>query len=269
MEKKKLIILIGVIALVLVVIAVCVLGNQSSKNKTAGINSDIINDENGLNQVTNNDGIIVDENEAINSYLYSIYFGTETYMPEFKDINSADEKWIWECAYRNLVNFDDLVTATTVTKENVEESAKQLFGNDLNKEFPKEGLEFWLEPEGNEYFYAVASIEQDFYNDYSILSTENNGNTITVEIVEYKYNEVFLGEPTELNLYKFGTNELVKTYSLASDENINNSDNNVLYEKMDEAITYVEEHPEEFSTAKVTLKQDESTGNLYVVSVER
>jgi len=206
--------------------------------------------------------------EKIKMYISKIYFGTDTYMPEFNNINLANEQWIWECAYRNLVNFEELYAAMTVTKEDVEMSARQLFGNDLQKEFPKEGLEFWLEPEGDEYFYKAAGIELDFYNDYEILSYKKSDKDIIVNIVEYKYNQIFLGEPTELNLYKINSDEVIKTYSLNS-ITTNDNYNDFLLSKHNEATTFVKENPELFSTATITLEYDEQKDLRYVKSFER
>ena len=80
--------------------------------------------------------------------------------------------------------------------------------------FPQVGLKFWLEPEDDGYFLAAASTEADFYNDYEILSYKKTDKDVIVNIVEYKYNEIFLGEPTELELYKINSDEIVKSYSL-------------------------------------------------------
>lgn len=261
MKNKKLLTLIISIAIGVIIISLVIFFMNNSKEDNIGNETNSENLQENMEIET-----IVDENEFINSYLFKIYMGTDSYIPTFTDINSADEQWIWECAYRNLINFENLKPATTVKKEEIEKSAKQLFGDNFNKEFPKEGLEFWLEPQGNEYFYATASTEKDFYNDYVILSTESKNNLITATIVEYKYNEIFIGEPTKLDLYKVGTDEIVKSYDL---EDSNSSNYSIEIEKLDEAILYVEEHPEQFSTAKVTFEHNKETDELYVVSVER
>lgn len=206
--------------------------------------------------------------QKINDYISQIYFGTETYLPEFDNINSANEQWIWECAYRNLANFQELLPAMTISKEAVEKSAKQLFGNDLQKEFPKEGLESWLEPEGDGYLLAAASIEPDFFNECEILSYKKNGKDITVNVVEYKYNQIFLGEPTELELYNINSDEIVKSYSL---KNSISSDDyyDFIEKKCDEAKKFVKENTELFSTATITLEYDEQADLFHIKSCER
>lgn len=204
----------------------------------------------------------------INSYISNIYNGLNTSISEFDDINSADEDWIWECAYSNLHNVVDEDTTMIVKKEQIEESAKQIFGDNLQKEFPKEGLEFWLEPESDGYFYARASIEKDFYNDYALISYKINDNIITANIVEYKYNEIFRGEPTELNLYKTDSEEIVKSYSL-NFTGSNERYNDFLLQKCDEAEIFVKDNAEIFSIATITLEYDEKEDTMYVKSFER
>lgn len=206
--------------------------------------------------------------KKIDEYISNIYCGIETYMTEFDNINLADANWIWECACSFLWKDDTLLTESIISKEDVEIAAKKCFGDNLQKEFPKEGIEFWLEPEEDGYFLATASIESSFHNDYEILSYTKNDKEIIVNIVEYKYNEIFLGEPTEFNLYKINSDEVIKTYSLNS-AIINNDYNDFLLSKHDEARTFVKENPELFSTATITLEYDEQNDLLYVKSFER
>lgn len=203
----------------------------------------------------------------IDTYISNIYYGLNTTISEFENINSANEEWIWECAYSNLNNIvsDD---TTIVKKEQIEESAKQVFGNNFKKEFPEEGLEFWLEPEEDGYFYAKTSVEKDFYDDYILVSYERNGSIITANIVEYKYNEIFLGEPTHLNLYKIDSEDIIKTYSL-NYNGLNDKYNDFLLQKQEEAETFVKNNAEMFSTATITLEYDEQTETMHIKSFER
>ena len=80
-----------------------------------------------------------------------------------------------------------------------------------------------------------------------------------------------MGEPTSLNLYKINSDEIIKSYDLTSNGENDGSEsyNNMLFDKMDEAFIYVENYPEEFSKAKLTLKVNSETGDLNIVSVER
>lgn len=206
--------------------------------------------------------------EKIDNYISNIYFGLDTYITEFDNINLADEKWIWECTYKFLCKDNTFSSSIIISKENIETVAKKCFGSDLQKEFPKEGLEYWLEPKEDGYFLAVASTESDFHNDYEILSYKKNDKNIIVDIVEYKYNEIFLGEPTKLELYKINSDEVVKSYSL----NISSATdiyNDFLLNKHNEAKIFVKENIGLFSTATITLEYDEQNDLLYIKSFER
>lgn len=205
----------------------------------------------------------------IDNYINSIYMGVYSQIGEFNDINSADEKWLWECAYGNLVNLDDVSNKRIVTKDDVEKSAKQIFGNGLVKEFPKEGLEFWLEPEEDGYFYAAASVEYDFYNEYEILSYEKNDDEVIVKLVEYKYNDIYLGDPTELNLYKQNSDKIIKKYPINYSSNMRESYNEYAIHLEDEAKEFVKENVDLFSTATMVLEYDELINSFYIKSFER
>lgn len=202
----------------------------------------------------------------VNDYLGDIYYGTDTWMPTFNNINSAEEKWIWECAYSNLFK-DEKDPGMYVTKEQIEDSAREVFGENLKKEFPTEGLEFWLEPEEDKYFVARASVEADYYIDYIIDSIEEKDNKVIVEIVEYKYNDIW-HEQNELQVFNISFNEPITKYDLTYTGNIDLY-NDYLLNKMKEAETFVVNNKEKFSTAKIMLEIDDKTGDLYIVSVER
>ena len=79
--------------------------------------------------------ISVKEIENIESYISQIYMWKEITteaLPEFDDINKANELWIWEVVKRNLEEYE-------TTKEEIEQKAKEIFGEEFDKKFPKEG----------------------------------------------------------------------------------------------------------------------------------
>ena len=95
-----------------------------------------------------NNNVSVEEIGKIEEKIKSIYMWKEVTgeaLPEFQDINNANEKWIWEVVKNNLQNYE-------VTYEEIEEEAKLLFGEKFNKQFPKEGNEsFIYNSETNKY----------------------------------------------------------------------------------------------------------------------
>lgn len=209
-----------------------------------------------------------DFEEKIDMYVSDVYSGIDTYISEFKDINSANEQWIWECVCRFLWKDNTLLPASIISKDDIEIAAKKCFGDNLQKEFPKEGIEFWLEPKDDGYFLATASTEADFHNSYEILSYKKSDTNIIVNIVEYKYNEIFLGEATEFNLYKINSDKIIKSYDLNTNTSIDNY-NDFLLSKHSEAEKFVKENPQLFSTATITLEYDEQNDLLYIKSFER
>ena len=56
-------------------------------------------------------------------------------MPYFENINDANEKWIWEVVKKNTEE-------DKISYEQLQEKAKEIFGQDFTKKFPKEGTEY-------------------------------------------------------------------------------------------------------------------------------
>ena len=99
-------------------------------------------------------------------------------LPEFQDINNADEKWIWEVVKNNLENYE-------VTYEEIEEEAKLIFGENFNKEFPKEGNSSF-EYNSDTDKYIATEVEFDQEEDSFLLDNISKTDTgYEVEIIEY------------------------------------------------------------------------------------
>ena len=125
--------------------------------------------------------IKIDEVNKIESYMEKIYGWkevTEEALPEFNDINSANQKWIWGIVRENLEDFE-------VEYENIDQKAKELFGNNFNKQYPKEGTEFISFDEKIQK-YKINEITLDAISDsYLLNKIEKDKNGYIVEIVEY------------------------------------------------------------------------------------
>ena len=128
-----------------------------------------------------NNNVSVEEIGKIEEKIKSIYMWKEVTgeaLPEFQDINNANEKWIWEVVKNNLQNYE-------VTYEEIEEEAKLLFGEKFNKQFPKEGNEsFIYNSETNKYTATEVELDQeeDSFLLENIVKTESG---YEVEILEY------------------------------------------------------------------------------------
>lgn len=203
-------------------------------------------------------------------YIDFIYFSLGEYITEFENINSASEQWLWECVYKNLVDYEEVFNEDIVTKEDIELAAKEIFGSDFEKEFPEKGIEFWLEPKEDGYFCAAASVEREFYNDFEILSYEKNNNEIIVNIVEYMHDSLESDEKLVVNLYKQNSDTIIKSYSINEILDMDEVNYRYLLEQTQyEVGEFVKENIELFSTATVTLEYDKFNDSFYIKSFER
>ena len=131
------------------------------------------------NNQSNN--VSIEEIQKIEEKISSVYMWKEVTgeaIPEFQDINSADEKWIWEVVKNNLQNYE-------VTYEEIEEEAKLIFGDSFNKEFPKEGnSSFEYNSKNNK--YVATEVEFDQEEDSFLLDNITKiDKGYEVEIIEY------------------------------------------------------------------------------------
>lgn len=125
--------------------------------------------------------VSIQEIEKIENYINQIYMWkevTEEAMPVFEDINQANERWIWEAVKKNIEE-------DKPSYEQIQEKAKELFGQAFTKEFPKEGTEYLTYNEQTNQYEAIA-VNLDQQGDLFLLNTIKKTKTgYEVEIVEY------------------------------------------------------------------------------------
>ena len=128
-----------------------------------------------------NNNVSIEEIQKIEETISRVYMWKEVTgeaLPEFQDINSADEKWIWEAVKNNLENYE-------VTYEEIEEKAKEIFGENFNKEFPKEGnSSFEYNSETNKYIATEVEFDQE-EDSFLLDNISKTDNGYEVEIIEY------------------------------------------------------------------------------------
>ncbi len=125
--------------------------------------------------------VSMEEIENIESYLKQIYMWkevTEEALPRFEEINQANENWIWEVVKKNLEEYE-------VTKEQIENKAAELFGNNFNKEFPREGTSYLPYDEQNNLYYAEEISLDQQEDSFYINKIQKQENGYEVEIIEY------------------------------------------------------------------------------------
>ena len=97
--------------------------------------------------------ITVDEINKIETYLQKIYMWREITgeaLPTFDNINNAPDVWLWEVVKKNLEEYE-------LSYEQLQDKVKEIFGDDLQKEFPREGYEYIEYNEETNTYYAIGS----------------------------------------------------------------------------------------------------------------
>lgn len=155
---KKLFIIIGILAIIFV-------GMLIYKNTT----------------ITNKNNVNVQEIEKIENYISSIYMWKEITnhaLPSFDNVNNADELWIWEVIKRNIEDYK-------IDYWQIEAKSKEIFGDEFNKEFPKNGTSGLVY--NNEIDkYIATEVDLDEQEDNFLLNhIEKRNDEYIVEIIEY------------------------------------------------------------------------------------
>ena len=103
---------------------------------------------------------------------------TKNALPEFQNINDADDLWIWEVVKKNIEKYE-------LTFEDIEQTSKELFGEEFSKEFPKEGNgSFEYDAEND--FYLATEVNLDKMEDnFLILDIKKKQEEYEVDIIEY------------------------------------------------------------------------------------
>ena len=196
-----------------------------------------------------NNQVSVQDVEKIETYITKIYMWKEVTgeaLPTFENINDASDMWVWEAVKKNLENYE-------LTYDEIQDKARELFGQDFTKEFPKEGTEnFTYDKETNKYYATGMGLDQeeDCFLLNEIRKTENG---YEVEIVEY------------LEDYSQETVETDESVSIAI-KNLNDEEIAKVQEEQESSSKdIVKENIDEFTKKIVTLKQEGD--NLYVQKV--
>ena len=131
--------------------------------------------------ISSNNQVSVQEIEQIQTYITKIYMWREVTngaLPTFENINEASDIWTWEVVKKNLEDYE-------LSYDQIQEKAKELFGTDFTKEFPKEGTEnFTYDGETGKYYATGMGLDQE--EDCFLLNQINKTDTgYEVEIVEY------------------------------------------------------------------------------------
>lgn len=203
---------------------------------------------------SNQNLITATEVEKVEEYISKIYMWKEITgdaLPKFDNINDAPDVWTWEVVKKDLENYE-------LTKDEIQNKATELFGNQFKKQFPQEGTEYMQYDEklGK---YISTGIELDTLDDcFYIKNIRKTKDGYEVEIAEYLEDYVnSLGVEDENEIYEIYIKNL-------NEETIANEKNT---EGETKTIEVVKENLDKFTTKTVNLKKN-SNGNIYVESVK-
>lgn len=203
---------------------------------------------------SNQNLITATEVEKVEEYISKIYMWKEITgdaLPKFDNINDAPDVWTWEVVKKNLENYD-------LTKDEIQNKATELFGNQFKKQFPQEGTEYMQYDEklGK---YISTGIELDTLDDcFYIKNIRKTKEGYEVEIAEYLEDYVnSLGVEDENEIYEI----YIKNLNEETIANVKNTEGET------KTIDVVKENLDKFTTKTVNLKKS-SNGNIYVESVK-
>ena len=195
--------------------------------------------------------ITIDEITKIETYLQKIYMWkeiTNEALPVFENINDAPDIWVWEVVKKNLEEYE-------LSGEQLQNKAKEIFGQDFQKEFPKNGYEYMEYNQETNTYYAIGSALDNEEDVFLLDKIEKQEEGYVVQIIEYleDYSQGYETTNSEYDIQiKNLNNEVIGTVkNTESETNIQQ---------------FVKDNIDKFTKKEVTLKTDEN-GNVYVKSV--
>lgn len=196
--------------------------------------------------------ITIDEITKIETYLQKIYMWREITgeaLPSFESINDAPDIWVWEVVKKNLEEYE-------LSAEQLQNKAKEIFGQDFQKEFPKNGYEYMEYNQETNTYYAIGSALDNEEDVFLLDKIEKQEEGYAVQIIEYleDYSQGYEATNSEYDIQiKNLNNEVIGTVkNTESETNIQQ---------------FVKDNIDRFTKKEVILKTDE-TGNIYVKSVK-
>lgn len=161
--------------------------------------------KNGVIKTNNDNNINIEQIQRIETYITKIYMWkevTESALPCFENINQADELWLWEVVKKNLEDYE-------LTYEQIDEKAKELFGSEFTKQFPREGSLYLEYNEEEDKYYQIGMGLDEEEDCFLLNKIEKNDNGYEVEIVEYleDYSQINQESANDVHIVIRNTNE--------------------------------------------------------------
>lgn len=157
-------------------------------------------------KVKNN--INIEEIEKIEQYISKIYMWkevTKEALPEFEEINQVDEIWIWEVVKKNMEEYE-------IEYSKIQETAKQILGEKLDKQFPKEGNQSFAYNEETDKYLAIETTLDEKEDCFLLSNIEKTIEGFEIDIIEYledysEQNNIIIKNLKEEEIGKITTQE--------------------------------------------------------------
>lgn len=213
--------------------------------------------------------VTVSEVEEIQEFISKIYLWkeiSEEALPKFNNINEAPDLWLWEVVKKNLEQYE-------LTYDEIQQKAKDIFGENFSKEFPKEGTEY-IQFDENSQKYLITGVGLDTLEDMFFVKNINkiSNEKYEVQIIEYlqdysdeiiAYEEYEENSENQENIIEEEIQYDIYIRNLDLDEvtKIKNTDSESI------AIEKIKENIDKFSIKTINIIK--INDNMYVESVNK
>ena len=199
----------------------------------------------------------------IQKYIKDIY-GTTFLIPEFDDINDAEENWLWENINQYVWNHNDEYHEQNeqeygYTYNDVSKIAKTLYGDSLKKHFPKGSVSMRYNSYRDLYGPTAFGIQN--YFDYKIEKINKEGNTFIVSLYDYTVSlEKFYGNDLSDDCFEIFNNY---EYMLSGED----ADIILSVKSLnDEEFKNILDYKDRLSHKILTIEYDEPNNLFYIKS---
>ena len=217
------------IFIIMVILAIIFVGMVIYKKSAVGSKNDVS----------------ISEIDKIEEYIYKIYMWkevTDEALPEFDSINNAKDLWVWEVVKQNLEQYE-------MTYDEIENKSKEIFGEQFNKQFPKEGTSSLEYDETIDKYLATETILDEQEDNFLLNNIDKTKEGFVVEIIEYLED---YSEENDIKVFNFSNEEIGKI-------NINESESKIQ--------DIVKTNKDKFSKKKIYLKKEND--KLVVEKIEK
>lgn len=211
--------------------------------------------------ISNTNKISDEEKTELLSYIDDIYNNVHS-IPEFDDINDANEYWIWDNINQYLSNHEEFNNRNKknfdYTYEEICSYAQKLYGKNLKKVFPKENDIMLYDETTNKYGVPAYSLEASYH--YQVENIEKNNNIYTVDIIDYAVSlfECF-GENPSYHINFFNNFEFNLNYD--------NSKDIIFYTtKFKDYENKVLENKDKFTSKTLSIEYDKTSNEYHILS---